>query len=216
MRTNFLVCAFFLFGAVPAKADPLISFDGAVPGESFESIIATLPEAYWREFRDESGTLVGAVGSDAVMVNDWRWTLRLGQTHASETDDFSYSFEVNSMRRFDREDECATALSTTIAALEPRLGPYTPGRFIDVFPQWADLDTRAPPREMSLGGTSHINVYARERTRYMIGIRPISMGAATLAYVCGINTRSRALNGRWGYDCQLSIAFKAPTRNGDN
>jgi hypothetical protein len=209
---SLFICAALAFSSGHASADPAISFGGAVPGQSIDEIVHATRFHDWRYFTDKaSGELVGAVASDAAELDGWRWTMRLGKTSDIGPDSFSYSFEVHRMWRFDHEGECFTQLSRTITALEASLGAYAPGAWSDMEPSFAYLDGRLRPRETAAGALSRVRIYARERSKYFFAVRDISMGAATRATVIGINTHSRALVG-WGYDCSISIGFKAPER----
>jgi hypothetical protein len=211
---SIFVFAALVFASGHVSADPAISFGGAVPGQSIEEIVHATQDRDWRYFTDEgSGELVGAIASDAVELDGWRWTLRLGKTSNIGPDSFSYSFEVNQMRRFDREGECFALLSRTIAALEPSLGAYSPGAWSDMEPSFAYLDERLQPRELAAGPSSRVRTFTRERSQYFFAVREITMGAATRATVIAINTHSRAMLG-WGYDCSISIGFKAPEEPG--
>lgn len=204
-----IIAAFtaFIFAA-DAHAEPTLA--DALPGQSIEDVIAALPDTDWRYFWDENQeTLQGAVGSGAIQIDGWRWTLRLGRTMATEPSTFAYSFEANSSRRFDTRDECAAAVSQTIASLEPSLGAYSPGDIYRVYPDYIAGASVSAPTEAAAGHASRTNTYRQEHRQHIIGMREVQMGAATFAYIAGINVRSRTMNG-WGYDCYLSIGFKAP------
>lgn len=207
------VCALAALAGAPAFSDPPIMFGQAVPGQNIEDTIASMPQARWTKFRDgDSGPVVGALGSDAVEFDGWRWSLRLGKTSRLDRNEFSYSFEVNRSRRFERESECEATTSRTIAALEPKLGAYRPGGWLDVHPDWSDMETRAgPAREVTAGARSRVRVYVQDKTQYVIGIQDVQMGAATRAFVIGINTPD-PINGQVGYHCSISIQFKTPAQ----
>ncbi len=210
---RFGVCAVASLVSAPAFSDPPIMFGQAVPGQSIEETVASMPQARWTKFRDgKSGPVIGALGSDAVEFDDWRWNLRLGKTFRLDSNEFSYSFEVNRSRRFERESECEATTSRTIAALEPSLGAYRPGGWLDVHPEWSDMETRAgTAREVNAGAQSRVRVYVRDKTQYVFGIQDVQMGAATRAFVIGINTPD-PINGQVGYHCSISIQFKTPAQ----
>src|SRR5690349_19485405 len=62
----FALCVFLTLGG-SARADPTISFGPAVPGQSIEQVVNSMPDARWRFFHDPANeALVGAVASDAI------------------------------------------------------------------------------------------------------------------------------------------------------
>lgn len=208
-----------------ARAEPSIAFGPVVPGQSIEQIVDSLPEAGWRLYRDPvSNTVVGAIASDAVAFAGERWTVRLGATNSSDSA-FTYSFELTRGRRYEREDQCATELSSAIAALEPSLGAFAPGNLENIHPSLS-ATRRSEPVEVSAGAMSRVRTFPRPRSRDRdrgydtIGIRDVDMEAATIASVSAINTRDRYDGPRSeytlvvGYLCFVTIAFKAPAGQG--
>lgn len=221
----YLVCLFIGLWPLAARADPTIAFGQVTPGQSIEDIVASLPDAEWRLFRDGSaGPLVGAVGSGAVEFDGWRWTLRLGRTNPADGQAFSYSFELTRSGRYEREDQCQLELSRTVAALEPSLGAFESGDLQDIHPALASVRTREP-QEVGVGQVSRAQVLARDRIRYedrgqyIVAVRNVDLGAATRASVVAINTRDRidgAARSEYGlvvgYLCFITIGFKAPAQ----
>jgi hypothetical protein len=222
MRSLCFALCVILALSTSAHADPTIAFGPAVPGQSIEQVVESMPEAEWRFFHDASGeALIGAIASDAVEFAGRRWTLRLGATSRYDTGAYSYSFELTHSGRYEREEQCATELSQAISALEPTLGAFEPGNLRDIHPSLSTA-VRSEPREMSAGAMSRVRIFARERTRDrdrgydIVGVRDVQMNAATIASVNAINTRDRYDGPRSeytlvvGYLCFVTIAFKAP------
>lgn len=203
-----------------AYAEPTIAFGNAIPGQSIEQIIASMPGAHWGKVTDSaSGALVGALSSLSVKFDGWLWNLHLGKLSPLATE-FAYSFDLNSDRQFQRADQCVTTVSHIIQILEPQLGAYTAGTWRDVYPSWTTFEKRGgPPRQAAAGKVSAVNVYDNGEpqhisgleTQFIIGIRPVKLGAATLASVVGKNTRAKTLDGKITYFCSISIAFKTPS-----
>lgn len=220
----FALCVLLASGNA-ARAEPSIAFGPAVPGQSIEQIVDSLPEAGWRLFHDPvSHSLVGAIASDAVEFAGERWTMRLGATNPTDSA-YSYSFELTHSGRHEHEEQCAAELSNAVAALEPSSGAFEPGSLTDIHPAYGS-SARTEPTLMSIGVASHAHRFSRARTRYrdrgydIIGIRNERIGAATSMRVSAINTRDRYDGPRSeytlvvGYLCYVTIAFKTPATPG--
>ena len=194
------------------SADPPLAFGPAVPGQSMSSVMAALPEADWRAYRNGAGALKGALASSAITFIDWRWTLRLGEAPADpDVPVGGYNFTLGADRRFERAGQCVGLMSTAVAALEAELGGvFMPGDWSEAGPPGPYL---APPgraaTEISVGGNSRLGMFPTPGQDIYIGGRDLALGAATRVRIRGIEVPDR-IGGRLGYLCFISIAFRGP------
>ncbi|HVY91043.1 MAG TPA: hypothetical protein VG942_19395 [Hyphomonadaceae bacterium] len=190
MRSSLLLMlAAVALGEGAACADPATLFGGAAPGKSIQEIMSATPKVRWRTFNTQSGVLVGAVGEDIAQFAGDSWNLRLGKTSNYEREEPPYSFELSASHLFDTPQQCDDLLKRAIAAVEPEMGAYAPGKLSDIAVALTSSETRGtPPSEIALGAQSRFSAYDRGDTRYLVGAKDVAMGAATRASIDAIIT----------------------------